>query len=160
MPPPGAYGVFGGVRCRSNLAGCQPHASSPGTMRQVLQSYRSGELWLADVPTPACQPGGVLVRTSWSLLSAGTERMITDLAKKSLIAKAIKGDTRATNLINTMITRFLEIESVDTSEASLTDDEYAVLESLEEQFLRRARNKAKSASSLETSSKAKGEDHG
>ena len=57
-------------------------------MRQILQSYRTGELWLAEVPVPACGRGGVLVRTRCSLVSAGTEKMLLDLAKKSLIGKA------------------------------------------------------------------------
>ena len=30
-------------------------------MLQILQSYKSGELWLADVPVPACRDGGVVV---------------------------------------------------------------------------------------------------
>lgn len=57
-------------------------------MKQILQSYRSGELWLAEVPIAACKPGGVLVRTHRSLVSAGTEKMVMSLAKKSLIGKA------------------------------------------------------------------------
>ncbi|MFT4538011.1 MAG: putative dehydrogenase [Planctomycetota bacterium] len=57
-------------------------------MRQILQSYRSGELWLAEVPTAACKKGGLLVRTRNSLVSAGTERMAVTMAKKSLIGKA------------------------------------------------------------------------
>ncbi|MCY4372818.1 MAG: bi-domain-containing oxidoreductase [Spirochaetaceae bacterium] len=57
-------------------------------MRQVLQSQRKGELRLADVPVPACGPGGVLVRTRSSVISAGTEKMLLDLGKKSLLGKA------------------------------------------------------------------------
>jgi predicted dehydrogenase/threonine dehydrogenase-like Zn-dependent dehydrogenase len=57
-------------------------------MKQILQSYRSGELWLAEVPTPACNPGGVLVRTRRSLVSAGTEKMLLEMAQKSLLGKA------------------------------------------------------------------------
>jgi len=57
-------------------------------MKQVLQSYRTGELWLAEVPAPACGAGGVVVRTSASLVSAGTEKMIIELARKSLLGKA------------------------------------------------------------------------
>lgn len=57
-------------------------------MRQILQSYRHGELWLAEVPAPQCQPNGALVRTAVSLVSAGTERMIIELAQKSLLGKA------------------------------------------------------------------------
>jgi len=58
-------------------------------MKQLLQSYRSGEIWLADVPAPAVQPHGVVVRTAASVISAGTERMITELAQRSLLGKAV-----------------------------------------------------------------------
>ncbi|MDH5674594.1 MAG: bi-domain-containing oxidoreductase [Myxococcales bacterium] len=57
-------------------------------MKQIIQSYRSGELWLAEVPAPALAAGGVVVQTAASLVSAGTERMVVELAKKSLLGKA------------------------------------------------------------------------
>ncbi|MDX1547199.1 MAG: bi-domain-containing oxidoreductase [Rhodothermales bacterium] len=57
-------------------------------MRQVLQNIQSGELSLETVPPPALQPGGIRVRTAASLLSAGTEKMLIDLAQKSLVGKA------------------------------------------------------------------------
>ncbi len=57
-------------------------------MKQVVQNYKSGELALLDVPEPACKPGGVLVRTRYSLISTGTELMKVSEASKSLIGKA------------------------------------------------------------------------
>lgn len=58
-------------------------------MKQVLQSYKTGEIRVADVPAPASpEPGGVLVLTRASLVSAGTERMAIDLGRKSLVGKA------------------------------------------------------------------------
>jgi len=57
-------------------------------MRQLIQSYRTGEMKVEEVPGPAVRPGGVVVRTVRSLVSAGTEKMIVDLARKSLLAKA------------------------------------------------------------------------
>lgn len=57
-------------------------------MKAVLQSYGSGELEVADLPAPALQPGGVLVRNAVSLISAGTEKLMVDLAQKSLLGKA------------------------------------------------------------------------
>lgn len=57
-------------------------------MKQIIQSYKTGELGLFDVPAPICQDNGVLVQTSVSLVSAGTEKGLVDFAKKSLIAKA------------------------------------------------------------------------
>ena len=58
-------------------------------MRQIIQSFRDGELWLADVPIPACKAGGALVQTRASFVSAGTERMLVDFAKKNLVGKAV-----------------------------------------------------------------------
>lgn len=58
-------------------------------MKQIQQSYRSGELKLADVPVPRASGGGVLVETCVSLISSGTEKQLMDLAKASLAGKAM-----------------------------------------------------------------------
>ncbi len=58
-------------------------------MKQLLQSLRSGEISIKDVPAPT-EPkrAGVLVRVHASLISAGTEKMKVDLARASLLEKA------------------------------------------------------------------------
>lgn len=57
-------------------------------MQQVLQNIRDGRLSIARVPEPLAQPGEVLIANGASLISAGTEKMVMDLAKKSLLGKA------------------------------------------------------------------------
>ena len=57
-------------------------------MKQVAQNYKSGELVVLDVPAPACRPGGVLVRSLYSLISTGTEMMKVSEARLSLVGKA------------------------------------------------------------------------
>jgi hypothetical protein len=57
-------------------------------MKQVLQSLRTGELNLEEVPEPACLPGHVLVRNAFSFVSPGTERSARETAKSSLLSKA------------------------------------------------------------------------
>ena len=57
-------------------------------MKQVAQNYRSGELAVIDVPVPSCSPGGVLVRSLYSLISTGTELMKVGESKMSLAGKA------------------------------------------------------------------------
>jgi predicted dehydrogenase len=57
-------------------------------MKQLIQSFKTGELGLFKVPAPVCQDNGVLVETKVSLVSAGTEKMLVDFAKKSMLAKA------------------------------------------------------------------------
>ncbi|PYT08131.1 MAG: oxidoreductase [Acidobacteria bacterium] len=57
-------------------------------MKQVVQNFRTGELRVEDLAPPALRPGGVLVRTARSLISAGTERTTVETAQSSLIGKA------------------------------------------------------------------------
>jgi predicted dehydrogenase len=57
-------------------------------MKQVIQSAKSGKLALKEVPEPRAKGGSLLVATRASLISAGTERMVIDFAKKSLAGKA------------------------------------------------------------------------
>lgn len=57
-------------------------------MKQVLQTQHGGHVRVEEVPIPVLRSGGVLVRTSRSLVSTGTERAKVELAQKSLIGKA------------------------------------------------------------------------
>lgn len=57
-------------------------------MRQLIQSYKTGEMGVFSVPSPLCYPDGVLIETKCSLISAGTEKMLVDIARKSIIGKA------------------------------------------------------------------------
>src|ERR1044072_126991 len=57
-------------------------------MKRVAQNYMSGELAVVDVPPPTCAPGGVLIRSLYSLISTGTELMKVGEAKLSLVGKA------------------------------------------------------------------------
>jgi predicted dehydrogenase len=57
-------------------------------MKQAVQDLRGGGTRIVDVPIPAAGPGQVLVRTAFSLISSGTERMASEFAGKSLAGKA------------------------------------------------------------------------
>ena len=57
-------------------------------MKQIAQNYKSGELAVLDVPAPACRPGGVLVRSLFSLISTGTEMMKVSEASMSMVGMA------------------------------------------------------------------------
>jgi predicted dehydrogenase len=58
-------------------------------VKQVEQNYRSGKLRVIDAPAPMASPGAALVRSRVSLISAGTEKQIVDLARASLAGKAM-----------------------------------------------------------------------
>ncbi len=57
-------------------------------MKQVIRTVRDGKLSVEQVPAPALRKEGILVRSHASLISAGTERMMLRLARKSLVGKA------------------------------------------------------------------------
>src|SRR5688572_22929345 len=57
-------------------------------MQQVVQNVRNGRTQVVTVPDPVCSPGEVLVANAVSLVSAGTERSVVELSKKSLLGKA------------------------------------------------------------------------
>jgi predicted dehydrogenase/threonine dehydrogenase-like Zn-dependent dehydrogenase len=71
-------------------------------MKQVAQNYRSGELSVLDVPPPACQPGGVLVRSLYSLISTGTEMMKVSEARLSLVGKARARPDQVRKVVDTV----------------------------------------------------------
>lgn len=57
-------------------------------MKQIIQNLKSGETVLEHVPAPAIRSGHVLIQTTRSLVSLGTEKMLVEFGKGSLIAKA------------------------------------------------------------------------
>jgi len=71
-------------------------------MKQIIQSFKTGELWLAEVPVPSCKSGGALVQTRASFVSAGTERMLVDFARKNIVGKAIAMPDQVQKVIRKM----------------------------------------------------------
>ena len=57
-------------------------------MKQIVQNARSGEFGLEMAPDPRVGQGHLPVRTRAPLVSAGTERMMAEFARKSLFEKA------------------------------------------------------------------------
>jgi predicted dehydrogenase/D-arabinose 1-dehydrogenase-like Zn-dependent alcohol dehydrogenase len=57
-------------------------------MHQIIQNIRNGKLKVIQVPDPAVKPNHVLVANAFSVISAGTEKTMIDLGKKSLLGKA------------------------------------------------------------------------
>jgi predicted dehydrogenase/threonine dehydrogenase-like Zn-dependent dehydrogenase len=57
-------------------------------VKQLLQNIKSGKTEIVEEPRPHLKNGHVLVQTSVSLISAGTERMLVEFGKAGYIAKA------------------------------------------------------------------------
>ena len=58
-------------------------------MRAVLEDMKSGDVSCYEVPAPEVRSGGILIRTAFSAISAGTEKVKIEAGKKSLLAKAM-----------------------------------------------------------------------
>ena len=58
-------------------------------MKQVVQYVSGGRTVLEDVPNPAVGNGQLLVSVAASLISAGTEKYVVDLARKNIFQKAL-----------------------------------------------------------------------
>ncbi len=59
-------------------------------MKQLIQNFKTGELYIDDLPIPSLSKGFVLVANQFSLISAGTEKTTVSTAQASLIGKAKK----------------------------------------------------------------------
>jgi predicted dehydrogenase/threonine dehydrogenase-like Zn-dependent dehydrogenase len=73
-------------------------------MKQILQSFKNGETILEEVPTPQVKGGAVLIKTTHSLVSLGTERMLVEFGKANLIEKARQQPDRVVQVLNKMKT--------------------------------------------------------
>src|SRR3989442_3343764 len=59
-------------------------------MRAILEDPRSGQVSVYETPEPELRAGGILVRTHFSVISAGTERAKLEAGQKSLMGKALR----------------------------------------------------------------------
>ena len=57
-------------------------------MKQILLDLKNGNTNITDVPTPQHLKGSSLIKTSLTMISAGTERMLTDFGKAGFLEKA------------------------------------------------------------------------
>jgi predicted dehydrogenase len=69
-------------------------------VKQILQSLKNGSTEVAEVPCPAVKRGHLLVRTSRTLVSAGTERMLVEFGKAGWIEKARQQPDKVRMVVN------------------------------------------------------------
>ena len=57
-------------------------------MKQIIQDLKKGDTILEEVPVPRVKSGSILIQTTKTLVSLGTERMLVDFGKANFIQKA------------------------------------------------------------------------
>ena len=69
-------------------------------MLQIIQDLNNGNTILTEVPTPLVKPGQVLIQSTRSLVSLGTERMLVEFGKSNLFQKAKQQPDKVKEVIN------------------------------------------------------------
>ena len=57
-------------------------------MKQILQDMLGGQTYIQEAPAPSPRKGSLLIASRASLISTGTERMLVDFSRASLLQKA------------------------------------------------------------------------
>ncbi|MCC7040808.1 MAG: bi-domain-containing oxidoreductase [Burkholderiales bacterium] len=73
-------------------------------MKQVLQHLGTGKTTVADVPCPCAAPGTLAIRTTASLISSGTERMLVEFGRGSLLDKVRQQPDKVAQVLDKMRT--------------------------------------------------------
>lgn len=83
-------------------------------MRQLIQYLDSGTTELLEVPDPADRANHLVIESRVTLISAGTERMLVDFAKASLLSKARQQPERVKEVLDKVRTNglFTTIDAV------------------------------------------------
>ena len=71
-------------------------------MKQLSQNLSTGVTDVLDVPCPQVVPGTLLIETRATLVSAGTERMLVEFGRASLIDKARQQPDRMSQVLDKM----------------------------------------------------------
>ena len=58
-------------------------------MKQILQDLKKGKTIVQECPAPSVTSNSLLIRSTRSLISPGTERMLLDFGKASYLEKAL-----------------------------------------------------------------------
>ncbi len=69
-------------------------------MKQLFQNMKNGKTQVKELPIPRPGKGCALVRTAYSLVSAGTERTLVEFSEKSLAGKAMSRPDLVKQVIN------------------------------------------------------------
>ena len=69
-------------------------------MKQIIQDLKDGITILEEVPAPTVRSGHLLIETTKSLVSLGTERMLVEFGKSNLFQKAKQQPDKVKEVIN------------------------------------------------------------
>lgn len=87
-------------------------------MKQILQDMGKGDTYIAEAPAPVVGAQSVLIHSTVSLISAGTERMLVDFGRASYLDKARQQPEKVRMVIDKVRTDGL-MTTIDAVKAKL-----------------------------------------
>ena len=87
-------------------------------MKQILQNLQNGTTEVVEAPSPRAGAGQLLIGTTRSLISAGTERMLVDFGRAGLLDKARQQPEKVRQVLDKVRTDGL-LTTVDAVRAKL-----------------------------------------
>ncbi|MBU2704608.1 bi-domain-containing oxidoreductase [Zooshikella marina] len=87
-------------------------------MKQILQNMANGKTSVVYSPSPQLKKGCLIIRSSVSLISSGTEKMLVDFGKSNILDKARKQPEKVKQVINKIQTDGL-ISSINAVKSKL-----------------------------------------
>lgn len=87
-------------------------------MKQILQNLSNGKTTLVDVPCPKGNKGSLLIVSRYTLVSAGTDRMLVDFGKANILDKARQQPDKVKMVLDKIKTDGL-LPTIDTVRSKL-----------------------------------------
>ena len=69
-------------------------------MKQIIQYLNNEEISIIEAPKPTIKKKNIIIKSEFSLISSGTEKMITDFAKSNFLGKAAQQPERLKEVVN------------------------------------------------------------
>jgi predicted dehydrogenase/threonine dehydrogenase-like Zn-dependent dehydrogenase len=76
-------------------------------LKQLIQNLKTGDTTLEEIPVPQIRSGSVLIQTTRSLVSLGTERMLVEFGKANYLQKARQQPEKVKQVLNKIKTEGL-----------------------------------------------------
>ena len=76
-------------------------------MKTLLNSFKDGSTFLLEVPIPKIKSKNLLIKSSLSLLSSGTERMLIEFGKANVIQKALQQPEKVKEVLNKILVCYM-----------------------------------------------------
>tara|TARA_B100001057_G_scaffold494713_1_gene591878 strand:+ start:2236 stop:4365 length:2130 start_codon:yes stop_codon:yes gene_type:complete len=82
-------------------------------MKQILQNLSNGDTSIVEIPSPVNLKNNLIIKSKYSLISSGTEKMLLDFGNSNYIKKALKQPDRVKEVLEKIKTDGI----IDTIEA-------------------------------------------